>query len=167
MPAAPRRAATGRCATGIGGRGRRRASFPSRPVGRLSRRAADLRREETYRNVRQLIAVDLLDESADGRIVAFPQIHLRDAVYNAMTDLRRSELHLRAGNALEAMFETVGSTQLIGQVADHYARAGENENGIRYAVQAGHLATRTVAHRAATEFHRSPLELLDCGVLDE
>jgi Nif-specific regulatory protein len=122
--------------------------------------------EETYRVLRQLIQLCLLDESTDGKTVTFPQIHLRDTIYNGMTDRRRSELHLRVGNALEAKMEA-GSSQLVGQIAYHFARANESEKGIRYAVEAGDLATRTLAHEEATEFYRTALELMDLGGFDE
>ena len=45
--------------------------------------------------------IGLLDESNDGKTITFPQMHLRDAVYNAMTERRRTELHSRVGEALE------------------------------------------------------------------
>jgi len=127
---------------------------------------SDLEPEETYQTLRELIALGLLDESADGKTIHFPQIHLRDAVYNTMNDRRRTELHLRVGNALEAML-LAGDSQLIGQIAYHFARANDAEKGIRYAIEAGDIASRTLAHAESTEFFRSALELMDLAGFDE
>src|SRR5207244_12718084 len=86
--------------------------------------------------------------------------HLRDATYKAMTERSRAELHLRAANALEPAL-VAGAQQYLGQVAYHFARANDTTRGIRYAVEAGDLAMRTVAHQEATDFYRSALELMD------
>src|SRR5262249_60162524 len=96
----------------------------------------------------------------------FPQIHLRDALYNAMTERRRAELHQRAANALEPSL-AAGAQQLLGQVAYHFARANDTAKGIRYPVGAGGLAMRTVAHQEATDFYRSALELMDLAGVEE
>jgi Nif-specific regulatory protein len=123
-------------------------------------------REETYVALRSVIEQGLLDESSDGKTVTFPQIHLRDAIYNAMTERRRAELHLRAANALEPAL-AAGAQQLLGQVAFHFARANDTVKGIRYSVDAGDLAMRTVAHQEATDFFRSALELMDLAGAEE
>jgi len=132
----------------------------------LLTRISDLEPEETYRTIRELAAKGLLDESADGKMINFPQIQLRDAVYNTMNDRRRTELHLRVGNALEAML-LAGESQLIGQIAYHFARANDADKGIRYSIEAGDIASRTLAHAEATEFYRSALELMDLAGLEE
>jgi Nif-specific regulatory protein len=128
--------------------------------------AAGRAAEEAYVALRSLIEQGLLDESSDGKTVTFPQIHLRDALYNAMTERRRAELHLRAANALEPAL-TAGAQQLLGQVAFHFARANDTARGIRYSVEAGDLAMRTVAHQEATDFYRSALELMDLAGAEE
>jgi Nif-specific regulatory protein len=127
---------------------------------------AEIGPEETYATVRELARLGLLDESNDGLTITFPQIHLRDAIYNGMPERRRNELHLRVGQALEPMASN-GSMQLIGQVAYHFSRANEIERGTRYSVEAGDLATRTLAHEEAAEFYRLALELMDLGGTEE
>jgi Nif-specific regulatory protein len=122
--------------------------------------------EETYAHVRELVRLALLDESSDGKTVTFAQIHLRDAVYNAMPERRRNELHLRVGQVLEP-FANDGSTQYVGQVAYHFSRANDIERGTRYSVEAGDLAMRTLAHEEASEFYRVALELMDLGGVEE
>ncbi|HYO79236.1 MAG TPA: protein kinase, partial [Thermoanaerobaculia bacterium] len=115
--------------------------------------------EQTYTQVRELVKLALLDESSDGKTITFPQIHLRDAVYNAIPERRRNEIHLHVGQALEPAANG-GSTQLIGEVAYHFSRANDIERGTRYSIEAGDLATRTLAHEEATEFYRVALELM-------
>jgi Nif-specific regulatory protein len=127
---------------------------------------SDTAPEETYAAVRDLARQGLLDESNDFKTITFPQIHLRDAVYNAMQERRRIELHQRVGEALEPAANE-GSTQLIGEVAYHFSRANDIERGTHYSVEAGDLATRTLAHEEATEFYRIALELMDLGGVEE
>ena len=119
----------------------------------LGRRSAGERRRfvaggRIFRALREVVALGLLDESNDGKTITFPQIHLREAVYNAMTERRRTELHQRAAAALEAAL-MAGSTHLLGEVAFHYARANDRSKGVRYSVEAGDLAMRTIAHRGS------------------
>jgi len=127
---------------------------------------ASAAREDAYRALREVVALGLLDESNDGKTIVFPQIHLREAVYNAMTERHRTEMHQRVAEALEPAL-TAGSTQILGQVAFHYARAGDEAKGVRYAVEAGDMAMRTIAHHGATEFFRSALELMDLAGAEE
>ncbi|MBV9477515.1 MAG: sigma 54-interacting transcriptional regulator [Acidobacteria bacterium] len=132
----------------------------------LLTKLSDATPEETYASVRALTRLNLLDQSSDGRTITFPQIHLRDAVYNAMSERRRTELHLRVGETLEPALQDA-STQFIGQVAYHFARANDIERGTRYSIDAGDLASRTLAHEEATEFYRVALELMDLGGVEE
>ncbi len=127
---------------------------------------SDLDAELVFATVRSLDRERLVDESNDGRTVTFPQIHLRDVVYNAMPERRRMELHLRIGEALEQRAND-GSSQLTGQVAYHYARANDIDRGTRYSISAGDIASRTLAHEEASEFYRVALELMDLGGAEE
>ena len=122
--------------------------------------------EIAYGALRGVVAAGLLDESNDGKTITFPQIHFREAVYNAMTERRRAELHQRVAIELESAL-TAGASHLLGEVAFHYARADERIKGVRYAVQAGDMAMRTIAHEGATDFYRSALELMDLAGADE
>ena len=132
----------------------------------LLTKVAESGSEEGYAGVMALTSLGLLDQSPDGRTITFPQIHLRDAVYNAMPERRRMELHLRAAEALEPTL-AAGSPQMLGQIAFHFARANDIERGTRYSIDAGDLATRTLAHEEATEFYRVALELMDLGGVEE
>jgi Nif-specific regulatory protein len=122
--------------------------------------------EDAFSALREVVALGLLDESNDGKTITFPQIHLREAIYNAMSERRRTELHGRIAAVLEPELND-GATQLLGQVAFHYARANDKTKGVQYAVAAGDMAMRTIAHQGATDFYRSALELMDLAAADE
>src|SRR5258706_15565322 len=122
--------------------------------------------EITYMALQALVQKGLLDQSTDGKSVTFPQIHLRDALYNTMTERRRTELHGRGARILEPLV-AAGSTQHLGQIAYHYARADDPEKGILYAMEAGDLATPTVPHQEATEVYRTALQLMGLSEADE
>src|SRR5205085_11065309 len=114
-------------------------------------------REDAYGALREVVAFGLLDESNDGKTITFPQIHLREAVYNGITERRRTELHQLVAESLEPQL-LGGAAHLLGQVAYHFARATDKGKRIRYAVDAGDMAMRTIAHQGATDFYRSALE---------
>ncbi len=122
--------------------------------------------EGAYIALRGVVSLGLLDESNDGKTITFPQIHLREAIYNAMTERRRTELHHRIAAVLETAL-TAGATHMLGEVAYHYARANDQIKGVQYSVEAGDLAMRTIAHEGATEFYRSALELMDLAGAEE
>ncbi|HEX7151758.1 MAG TPA: sigma 54-interacting transcriptional regulator [Thermoanaerobaculia bacterium] len=123
--------------------------------------------ERTYAVVRKLVTQGLLDESPDAKCLSYPQIHLRDAIYNAMPDRHRTELHLRVGNVLEPRLRATNAQHLVGQVAYHFARANDIERGVHWSVEAGDLATRSLAHEEATDCYRVALELMDLGGVEE
>ena len=91
-----------------------------------SRRSPTSRRSEPTSAARARRRLGCSTSRTSGRVITFPQMHLRDAIYNGMTERRRRELHLRVGNALEPMLEA-GSSQLVGQIAYHFARANETD----------------------------------------
>jgi Nif-specific regulatory protein len=132
----------------------------------LLTRISELPPEEVYAATRELTRAGVLDESTDGTTIAFPQANLRVAIYNTIPDRRRAELHLRVGEALEPAAND-GSTQMVGEVAWHFSRGNDIERGIRYSIEAGDLAARTLANEGASEFYRVALELMDLGGVEE
>ena len=140
------------------------------PRGSFERRSADeglrLSPERTYDLLRELVAertARRIDERVGNHLSAdaSPRLDLQRHERS-----RRSQLHLRVGNALEPMLEA-GSSQLVGQIAYHFARANETEKGIGTPAEAGDIATRSLAHAEATEFYRTAIELLDLSGADE
>ncbi len=116
--------------------------------------------EHVFHLVRQLSAKNLLDTSADGRVLAFPQGSLREAVYAQMPGDLRIAVHQRAARVLETLL-LEGAAELLGQVAYHYARGNDHMKGIEYSIRAGVQAASALAHEQAAEFYRIALELMD------
>jgi Nif-specific regulatory protein len=116
--------------------------------------------ESVYATVRALSAEGLLEEVAEGKLFSFPQVSLREAVYAQIPPRKRIELHRRSGLVLERMF-LGGATELLGQVAYHFARGNEHVKGIGYSARAGSQASAALAHDQAAEFYRIALELMD------
>jgi Nif-specific regulatory protein len=122
--------------------------------------------EETYAVIRAAVRGGILDSSSDGRVLFFPQIHARDSLYAAMPERQRSELHLRAGGVLEPLLLD-GAAEWTGQLAWHFTRGNDLQKGIRYSIEAGDMASRTMAHEEAAEFYEAALESLELAGLDE
>ena len=121
--------------------------------------------DETYAVIRAAVRGGLLDSSSDGKVLAFPQINVRDSLYAAMPERQRSELHLRAGAVIEPLV-LEGATQLTGQLAWHFTRGNDLLKGIRYSIDAGDMASGTMAHEEAADFYAAALESLDLAGSD-
>jgi tetratricopeptide (TPR) repeat protein len=78
---------------------------------------------------------------------------LRDSV----SGLRRQRLHRRAAMALEASRGSDGAN--LEALAYHYAQAGDEENALRYSIQAAERALSVYANQEAERYYRQSLEL--------
>jgi DNA-binding CsgD family transcriptional regulator len=114
--------------------------------------------------------VSALDEAIRGGIVeelpsrrlAFRFNHelVRRAVYDRLTSVRRAELHLRVGEAREAVEDR--SLRAMADLAYHFAAAaplGEVGRAIEYSVGAARAATDALAFDEAAELLSTALEL--------
>ena len=117
---------------------------------------------------RELLAV--LDEAVgSGMIEELPSRPLsyrfthelvRRALYDRLTGVRRAELHLRVGEALERADGRSGRN--LADLAHHFAAAaplGGARRGIEYNIRAGRAATDALAFDEATARLRTALEL--------
>ncbi len=113
---------------------------------------------------------DALDEAArSGMIEELPSRGLayrfthelvRRALYDRLSGLRRAELHLRVGEALEAGGER--SARALADLAHHFASAGqlaEPGRGVEYALLAARAATDALDFEQAADWMRTALEL--------
>jgi DNA-binding CsgD family transcriptional regulator/tetratricopeptide (TPR) repeat protein len=85
---------------------------------------------------------------------------VRRAVYDRLSGVRRAELHLRVGEALEAA--AAGSITALPDLAYHFAAAaplGEATRAIEYSVLAARAATEALAFDEAVDLLRKALEL--------
>ena len=116
--------------------------------------------EETFGRVRELVDLGLLDEVANEAGFRFPQVSLRESIYGATTERSRSIAHTRAGTYLESLYVD-GASELLGQVAYHFARGLEPERAIDYSIKAAEQAAVALAYEQSAEFYRVALELMD------
>ena len=105
-------------------------------------------------------------EEVHARAVAYRFAHelVQRALYDRLSGLRRAELHLRVGEALEAGAARPGRA---ADLAHHFAAAaplGEARRGIAYSVRAARAATDALAFEEAAERLRTAIEL---GIDDE
>ena len=95
----------------------------------------------------------------DGADASYRFTHqlLRRALYDRLTALRRAELHLRVGTALEA---SPGSR--LADLAHHFAAAAsleDSDRALRYNVQAGEAALAALAFDQAAAHFQTALEV--------
>ena len=97
-----------------------------------------------------------------GRQLAYGFTHelVRRAVYDRLSAVRRAELHLRVGEALEA--DGGRSVRSLADLAHHFAAAaalGGVERAVEYSVLAARAATAAVAFDEAADMLAAALEL--------
>ncbi|HET9719708.1 MAG TPA: AAA family ATPase [Solirubrobacteraceae bacterium] len=132
----------------------------------------DLMRQGLGRSERELVsALDdalrsgIIEELSRPRLAyRFTHELVRRAVYDGLTGVRRAELHLRVGEALEAAGR---SRQMLPDLAHHFAAAapfGDVTRAIDYNVSAARAASGALAFDEAADLLRAALEL---GIEDE
>jgi DNA-binding CsgD family transcriptional regulator len=101
-------------------------------------------------------------EELPSRTLAYRFTHelVRRALYDRLSGLRRAELHLRVGEALEGSGER--SARALADLAHHFANAaplGEAGLGVEYTLLAAQAATAALDFEQAAEWLRTTLEL--------
>jgi DNA-binding CsgD family transcriptional regulator/tetratricopeptide (TPR) repeat protein len=101
-------------------------------------------------------------EELPSRTLAYRFTHelVRRALYDGLTAVRRAELHLRVGEALERAGPHSG--RRLADLAHHFAAAaplGGAERGVRYSVEAARAAAAALAYDQAVEGLSLALEL--------
>ena len=101
-------------------------------------------------------------EEIPARTLAYRFTHelVRRALYDRLTALRRAELHLSVGNALE--IADARSGRMLADLAHHFAAAaplGEHERAIAYNLLAAEAATAALAFEEAGTRLRTALDI--------
>ena len=101
-------------------------------------------------------------EELPSRTLAYRFTHelVRRALYDRLSALRRAELHLRVGEALEAGEER--TARALADLAHHFSSAGplaEAGRGVEYSLLAARAATAALDFEQAAEWMRTALEL--------
>ncbi len=91
---------------------------------------------------------------------AFAHDRVRECLYSDVTAARRTRLHTHLGRLLEASADP-SDARRVADLAFHFTRSGDREQGVRYARQAAESAMAAYAFEEATTHYRDALELLD------
>ena len=127
----------------------------------IVRRAAGLGEPELLAAVDEAVRSGMIEElPSPGLVYRFTHELVRRALSDRLTGVRRAELHLRVGEALE---EAEGrSGRALADLAHHFASAapfGGPTRGVDYNVRAAQAATAALAFDEAAERLRTALEL--------
>lgn len=125
------------------------------------RRAAGLEETELITALDEAIRSGMIEEAPSRRLAyRFTHELVRRALYDRLTAVRRAELHLRVGEALEQGAERSG--RVLVDLAHHFAAAaplGGARRGIEYNLLAARAATGALAFDEAAAHLRTALEL--------
>jgi eukaryotic-like serine/threonine-protein kinase len=93
----------------------------------------------------------------------FSHALVREGLYDELSQLRRIQLHRRAGEALEGIYAANPDPHLA-ELAHHFfmaAPAGDLDKALEYGRRAGERAVDMTAYEEASRLYRMGLELLD------
>lgn len=114
--------------------------------------------EEVMALLEPAVATGLLVEVPDGFDYRFSHALVRDALYADLSRVRKAQLHLRAGLALETLPGVA-----VSALAHHFvtaSRAGGAAKAVEYAVRAAHQATSQCAYEEAANWWAKALAAL-------
>ena len=141
------------------------SSWRPRPAAEFEldvvRRAAGVAEPELLAALDEAVRSGMIEELPSRRLAyRFTHELVRRALYDRLTGVRRAELHLRVGEALESADGRSG--RALADLAHHFAAAapfGGAERGVEYNVLAARAATAALAFDEAAERLRTALEL--------
>ena len=127
----------------------------------IARRAAGLREPELLVALDEAVRSGILEElRSPGLAYRFTHELVRRALYDRLSGMRRAELHLRVGEALEGAAGRSG--RALADLAHHFAAAapfGGAARGVEYNVLAARAASASLAFDEAAARLRTALEL--------
>jgi len=128
--------------------------------------AAGLDRHAVVRGLEDAARTGIVEEPAEpGEACRFTHELVRRAIYDRITDVRRAELHLRVGEALERVHQG-DLARILPQLAHHFALAAPLD-GVERAVGYNRRAAAAAAEAGAYEEAAATLSTaLELGVAD-
>jgi DNA-binding SARP family transcriptional activator/tetratricopeptide (TPR) repeat protein len=122
-------------------------------------RIGGLPRDELLDALDEAIAERVLDDvpGSPGRL-RFGHALIRDTLYDDLSSARRQQLHLTAGEALEAVYSADLEPHLA-ELARHFL-VGDRAKGIDYARAAGDQAAKLFAYEEAARLYEMALDAL-------
>jgi predicted ATPase len=127
----------------------------------LARHASGLGEPELLAALDEAVRSGMIEELPSRRLAyRFTHELVRRALYDRLSGLRRAEMHLRVGEALERSEDRSG--RVLADLAHHFAAAApldDAQRGIEYNVRAARAAAAAVAFDEAAARLRTALEL--------
>ena len=125
------------------------------------RRAAGLAEPELLAALEEAVGSGMIEELPSQRLACrFTHEIVRRALYDRLSRLRRAELHLRVGEALESA--AAGSDRALADLAHHFGAAapfGGAERAIDYNLRAARAASAALAFDDAAMRLRTAIEI--------
>ena len=125
------------------------------------RRAAELAEPELLASFEEAVGSGMIEELPSQRLACrFTHEIVRRALYDRLSRLRRAELHLRVGEALESA--DTGSDRALADLAHHFGAAaplGGAERAIDYNLRAARAASAALAFDDAAMRLRTAIEI--------
>jgi DNA-binding CsgD family transcriptional regulator/tetratricopeptide (TPR) repeat protein len=125
------------------------------------RRAAGLGEPELLAALEEAVGSGMIEELPSQRLACrFTHEIVRRALYDRLSRLRRAELHLRVGQALESV--GAGSDRTLADLAHHYGVAapfGGAERAVDYNLRAARAASAALAFDDAAMRLRTAIEI--------
>lgn len=104
--------------------------------------------------------LELVQRNSDSGDFEFKHVLVRDALYDGLLSAQRSDLHLRAANAIE--LRGAGRISEVAEaLAYHYSLSTQHDRAFRYCALAGRKCLDIYSLEEAERYFRKALSLLD------
>lgn len=120
-------------------------------------RAGDQRDDAFTEALDALMARQILEETETGGL-RFAHDKIREIAYQRLDEAVRTDLHRRAGEALEARYTSMLDKAAV--LGHHFVRAGLHAKGGRYFVRAADRARRLYTNADAVRLYQAAIEAL-------
>ncbi len=127
-------------------------SFDASLLARIAGRAI----EDVHANLRSAVGLGLIEETEDPNVLRFRHALMQEAIYGALLQAERRELHRRILAELRTREQSVDG---IAALAFHAHASGEREGTAYYNELAGDQATSNQAFETAAEFYERALSV--------
>lgn len=116
--------------------------------------------EATLEALDELLRRHLVREGSDpaDRDYVFDHHLVREVIYRNLHPRRRQRLHRQVGETMERLY--ADHPEMVGELAHHFERAGEDEKALLWLVRAGEQAWEKFAHREALDYFRRATSLV-------
>ncbi len=90
----------------------------------------------------------------------FTDTRVRDAIYDEITQLRRSRYHMKTAKAIEELYKD-DLEEAYGVLVYHYLRGNDQKKCLDYALKAAKASSLVYAHPEAIKYLKTALEVLE------